>query len=104
MAAGKKRPQSLEEIENRLREQRKDLEREYGVAEIGVFGSYARGEASSDSDIDILVAFDRPIGFFKFLELEERLSECLGAKVDLVTRAALKPHIGRRILDEVTLL
>jgi predicted nucleotidyltransferase len=44
------------------------------------------------------------VGFFKFLELEERLSEWLGAKVDLVTRAALKPHIGRRILSEVAML
>jgi len=46
------------------------------------------------------VDFDRPIGFFRFLELEERLSQWLGARVDLVTRDALKPHIGRRILDE----
>ncbi len=56
------------------------------------------------SDIDILVAFNRPMGFFKFLELEERLSEWLGAKVDQVTKAALKPHIGGRILSEVAML
>jgi uncharacterized protein len=98
------KPPSLKEIEATLRERRDELARDYGVTELGVFGSCARGEASGDSDIDILVEFDRPVGFFKFLELEERLSEWLGAKVDLVTRAALKLHIGRRILSEVAML
>ena len=98
------RPPSLKEIEAILRERRDEIARNYGVTEIGVFGSCLRGEASGGSDIDILVAFGRPVGFFKFLELEERLSEWLGAKVDLVTRAALKPHIGRRILSEVAML
>ena len=45
------------------------------------------------NDIEILVVFDRPLGFFKFLELEEHLSELLGLKVDLVTRASLNPYI-----------
>jgi predicted nucleotidyltransferase len=95
---------TLKEIEAILQEHRDELTRDYGVTEIGIFGSCLRGEATGDSDIDILVAFDRPVGFFKFLELEERLSEWLGAKVDLVTRAALKPHIGRRILSKVAML
>ncbi|MBN1866662.1 nucleotidyltransferase family protein [Candidatus Sumerlaeota bacterium] len=98
------KPHDLKTIETILRERRDEIARDYGVAEIGVFGSLVRGEATEDSDIDILVEFDRSIGFFRFLELEERLSEYLGAKVDLVTRAALKPHIGRRILDEVAIL
>lgn len=91
-------------IESILNERRELLAREYGVSRIGVFGSHARGEAGPDSDIDVLVEFSRPVGFFKFLELEERLGEWLGAKVDLVTRAALKPHIGRRVLTEVVML
>ena len=94
----------LKKIQAILRERREELARDYGVASIGIFGSYIRGEATDDSDIDILVEFDRPIGFFKFLELEERLGEWLGAKVDLVTKAALKPHIGRRILSEVAMI
>jgi predicted nucleotidyltransferase len=98
------KPPSLKDIEAILRKRRDELEEKYGISEIGVFGSCARGDASSDSDIDILVSFNRPVGFFEFLELEERLSEWLGAKVDLVTRAALKPHIGRRILNEVAML
>jgi len=98
------KPPSLKEIEAILRERRDELAIGYGVTEIGIFGSCVMGDASSDSDIDILVAFNRPVGFFKFLELEECLSEWLGAKVDLVTRAALKPHIGGRILSEVAML
>ncbi len=94
----------LKEIEAILRARRDELAKDYGVTEIGIFGSWVRGEASSDSDIDILVSFNQPVGFFKFLELEERLSAWLGVKVDLVTRAALKPNIGSRILSEVATL
>ncbi len=68
---------------------------------IGLFGSFARGAQRIGSDVDLLVEFSRPIGFIRFIQLENRLSELLGAKVDLVTRSALKPHIGKRILDEV---
>ncbi len=94
----------MHEIETILRHRRDELVRDYGVTEIGIFGSYVRGEATRNSDIDILVDFDRPVGFFKFLELEEKLSNWLGAKVDLVTKGALKPHIGRRIMEEVSML
>lgn len=98
------KPLGLSEVGAILRERRAEMARDYHVAEIGVFGSCARGEATEDSDIDILVEFSRPIGFFKFLELEEKLGDWLGAKVELVTKAALKPHIGRRILNEVTMI
>jgi len=94
----------LKKVEEVLRKRRDEIERDYGVAEIGVFGSYVRAEATPVSDIDILVEFHRPIGFFKFLELEEKLSGWLGARVDLVTKGALRPHIGRQILSEVTML
>jgi len=103
MSRGMKPPR-LTEIEAILRERRDELARNYGVTEIGVFGSCIRGEATGESDIDVLVTFGQPVGFFRFLELEEQLSEWLGAKVDLVTRAALKPHIGRNILGEVVIL
>jgi predicted nucleotidyltransferase len=56
--------------------------------------------------VDILVEFseDAEIGFFKFLDLEEFLSRKLGVKVDLVTKNALKPYIGKRILQEVVMV
>ncbi|MFO8009117.1 MAG: nucleotidyltransferase family protein [Candidatus Brocadiia bacterium] len=77
------------------------LREHYGVKRMGLFGSVAREGAGSESDIDLLVEFERPIGFFKFLELEEFLTDRLGQKVDLVSRRALKPRIGARILEEV---
>lgn len=97
-------PGNLSEIKHILESRLDELRRRYGVSEIGVFGSFVNGQPSPESDIDILIEFNRPVGFFKFLELEEKLSELLGAKVDLVTRGALKPHIGKRILSEVSMI
>jgi len=97
-------PPGFVEIQRVLLQHRDEIECDYGVVEIGVFGSCVRGEEAEGSDIDILVEFGKPVGFFLFLELEERLSEWLGAKVDLVTKAALKPRIGQRILGEVVML
>jgi predicted nucleotidyltransferase len=86
-----------------LRRLRPELEARYNVKAIGVFGSALRGEQGPQSDIDVLVEFRSPIGFFKFLELEELLAERLGGKVDLVSKKALKPEIGRAILSEVVM-
>jgi predicted nucleotidyltransferase len=93
--------ETLERILKVLAEHKDELRVRYGVQSLAVFGSFARGEPTEESDIDLLVEFERPIGLFKFLELEEYLSHLLGRKVDLVSRKALKPHIGRRILEEV---
>lgn len=73
----------------------------YHVEKIGVFGSVARGENTDTSDIDVLVEFSEPIGMFKFIKLEEYLSELIGKKIDLVTKNALKPAIKEDILQEV---
>jgi len=92
---------TLEEIRNILAEHKEELKQRYKVKEIGIFGSVVRGEQKGTSDVDILVEFENPIGFFTFLELEEYLSTLLGLKVDLVSKKALKPNIGRYILQEV---
>ena len=73
----------------------------YNVDTIGVFGSVSRGEDRESSDVDILVEFSKPLGMFKFIELEEYLSKLIGKKVDLVTKKALKPAIREGILQEV---
>ncbi|QXE90440.1 nucleotidyltransferase family protein [Geomonas subterranea] len=92
----------LNEIKEIIRDHKTELAEEYGVAEIGVFGSVVRGEAREDSDVDVLVDFSRPIGLMKFMRLEYYLEELFGGtKVDLVSRKALKPYIGRVILQEV---
>ncbi len=95
---------SFEEIKQALKENLELLGKKYKVRTIGVFGSYVRGEQKSESDLDILVEFNEPIGLFKFLELEECLSNITGGKVDLVSKKALKPRIGRHILKEVVFL
>jgi len=92
---------TLEEVKKILTGQREELRLKYKVKEIGIFGSFVRGEQNKRSDIDILVEFDEPVGLFEFMDLEEYLGKLLGARVDLVSRGALKPRIGERILKEV---
>jgi len=94
---------NLENITNVLKEHKEELKAKYGVAEIGVFGSYVRGGQRRTSDVDILVEFkpDAKIGLLGFINMENYLSELLGIKVDLVEKSALKPRIGKRILREV---
>jgi predicted nucleotidyltransferase len=97
---------TLEELKSCLEGLKPVLKEKFGVETIGVFGSYVRGEQKRGSDADVLVEFsaDAHVGFFRFLELEEFLSRKLGVKVDLVTRDALKPFIGERILQEVVMV
>jgi uncharacterized protein len=90
----------LEKIKGILSDQKEFLKEKYRVKEISIFGSVVRAEEKGLSDIDILVEFSAPIGFFAFLELEDHLQQILGRKVDLVSRKALKPMIGERILKE----
>jgi len=92
----------IEEIKETLTKHKEELRERFKVREMGVFGSYVRGEQKKKgSDIDILVEFEEPIGLFEFMDLEEYLSKLLGTKVDLVSKKALKPRIGEYILKEV---
>lgn len=99
--AKKRTTLTLDFLTDKLRALKPFLRTEYGVSEIGIFGSFVRGEESPESDLDILVDFERPIGLLKFVGLKLTLSELLGVKVDLVMKSALRPRIGRRILQEV---
>lgn len=78
-----------------------ELKKYYGVAELGIFGSFVRGEQSRKSDLDILVEFEHVPTLFGFIRLEQHLSQTLGIKVDLVMKDILKQNIGRYILKEV---
>jgi len=93
----------IEEIKKRLAELKPSLKEEFKVTSIGVFGSYLRGEAKRGSDLDVLVEFEESAGLslLDLVGLENYLSEALGVKVDLVEKSALKPRIGKRILEEV---
>ncbi len=86
---------------NTLREHRRELKR-FGVRRCGLFGSFARGQATPDSDIDILVEFEPgKKSFDNFMGLAFYLEQLLGRPVDLVTTESLSPHIGPHILREV---
>ncbi len=95
---------TLDEIQKILRQQKEFLREKYKVKEIGVFGSFVRGEQTYTSDVDILVEFEEIPSLLKFVKLENYLSDVLGVKVDLVEKRALKPHIGKHILQEVMIL
>jgi predicted nucleotidyltransferase len=79
----------------------KDLREKYNVASLAMFGSYVRGDQTPESDVDMLVEFNAPIDFFEFLDLEEKLSDIIGRKVDLVSRKGIKPRIYEYIKDSL---
>ncbi len=92
---------SLDEIVRKLKEIMPDLAEGHGVKSLGIFGSYVRGEADTESDLDILVEFDRSPTLWELIRLERELGDKLGVKVDLVMKKTLKPGIGEAILKEV---
>ncbi|HQR35134.1 MAG TPA: nucleotidyltransferase family protein [Blastocatellia bacterium] len=78
-----------EQVIQLLRENYPHLVTEYGVKRIGLFGSYAKGTPNEQSDVDVVVEFERPIGF-KFIELTEYLETLFDRKVDVLTPAGLQ--------------
>lgn len=83
-----------------LRDALPRLRRQWPIRALCIFGSIARDEADAESDLDLLVEFDGPVSLSQFLGLEARLSELAARPVDLVSRPALKPFIGARVLEE----
>jgi predicted nucleotidyltransferase len=88
------------EILKRLRSVKPELQREFPIQRLALFGSYARNEQTEDSDVDILVEVDATIGL-GFVTLAERLEQELGRPVDLVSRRAVKPSLWKRIEPEL---
>jgi hypothetical protein len=76
--------------------------RRYGVKELSLFGSAARGEMTPDSDVDVLVEFESGvrIGVLRFESFAEELESLVGRKVDLVTRRGLKPWVRSQVLRD----
>ena len=83
-----------------LSAQRGELSRRYGVKSLALFGSVARDQATLASDVDLLVEFDRPMGYFGLFALQDHLESLLGCKVDLGTPNSLKPRIRERVMGE----
>ena len=77
-----------------------ELRQKWPIGSLALFGSRVRGDATPDSDLDVLVEFARPVALSSFLALEEELAALTGLRVDLVSVAALKPYIGERVRTE----
>lgn len=92
---------TIEEISKILKENEDILKEKFKIKKIGIFGSYVRREQKEDSDLDILVEFEDPVSLFEFMDVEDFLTQILGVKVDLVSKNALKPRIGKHILEDV---
>lgn len=89
-----------QEIENIIKNNIPYLKQKYGVKKIGLFGSFVCNDETINSDVDILVEFERSIGW-DFFDLQDFLELKLGTKVDLVTPLALKPRMKDKVLKEV---
>ena len=84
----------------KLKGQCQELTEQYGVASLFLFGSVARDDARPDSDVDLMVEFEQPIGLFQFIELQQRLEALLGCKVDLGTKRSLKVQFKDEVFQE----
>lgn len=91
---------SKNDILFKLKELKPILLKDYAVREIGLFGSFSDETNTDESDIDLLVEFEKPIGW-KFFSLELYLEKTFGKKIDLVTKSALKEQIKDEILKQV---
>lgn len=83
-----------------LRKELPRLRDTYGVRKIGIFGSFAKGIEKGNSDIDIVVELEKPLGF-KFIEFAEYLEGLLGRKVDILTPAGISGIRVRKVADNI---
>jgi len=89
-------------IIKKLKEIKDYLRKEYGIENIGLFGSLVRNEQNESSDIDLLIEIQAEmLSLIKYMKLKFFLEDILGRKVDLVLKRAIKPRLRERILKEV---
>jgi len=84
-----------------LKQKNADLTTQFGVKSLSLFGSVARNEATSTSDVDLLVEFNRPVGYFGLFALQDYLEKLLGCSVDLGTFDSLKPYMRERVMGDL---
>lgn len=89
-----------EKLNIQLKELKNELQEKFSVSKLGVFGSYARNEQNENSDIDILIELEKPIGW-KFFTLNDFLSKKLGKKIDLTTENGLRKELREEIMRSV---
>lgn len=84
-----------------LKQKNTELAIKFGVKSLFLFGSVARNESTAASDVDLLVEFNRPVGYFGLFALQDYLEKLLGCSVDVGTPDSLKPYIRERIAGEL---
>jgi uncharacterized protein len=84
-----------------LKQKNAELKKQFGVKSLFLFGSVARNEATAASDVDLLVEFSRPVGYFGLFALQDYLENLLGCPVDLGTPDSLKPYMRERVMGEL---
>jgi len=89
-----------EHITKALKDNKVDLATRYHLTSIGIFGSFTREDFHDDSDIDILIDYDQPIGI-EFIDLADELEKILNRKVDLVSRNGVKPKYFKEIQKDL---
>lgn len=77
---------------------------EYDIILLGLFGSFAKGEAKDGSDVDLVVRFSRPKSLLELVRIENGLSQILKRKVDLLTEASISPYLKDRIHEEMKII
>lgn len=98
----KHQKKSAGEIKNQIEALKPTLKTRFKVKSIEIFGSFARGDHDSKSDIDLIVTFSEPYNLWEFLDLKEFLTKKLRKKVDLVPKDSIKSIIRDQILQEAT--
>lgn len=91
---------SKEDIITILKKELPYLRNFFGVKRIGLFGSFAKGIQREDSDVDIVVEFEKPIGL-KFIEMADHIEKILGKKVDILTPAGIKSIRIKQVAEDI---
>jgi uncharacterized protein len=84
-----------------LKNNKEYLKKNFHITRIGIFGSFARNEETENSDIDVLVEFEKTPDMFTFFSVEEYLENKLNRKIDMVRPQGLKEHVKENVLSEV---
>ncbi len=91
---------TLNEVKVVLSAHKKELSDRFRVKNVGIFGSYVRGEQKRGSDLDVLVEFDEPVSLLGVAKVENFLCDLLGVKVDVVPKKDIRPELRKTILSE----
>ena len=101
LTINRRKMKNLDEIKALLSQDKPIIQKKYHVSELGIFGSYVRGEQKEGSDVDVLIDYSEAPSLLELVDLEFYLSDRLGIKADVVTKKGLKSRYRKRILAEV---